>query len=535
MRKPDWKLTIASVLVLAWPALGADLTKFKEWDRSPEFVYLATDTDKKEWKAVKTDEEAEKFVALFWARRDPDIKTPANEFKARFDALVAKADEAFKVGKLRGAMTERGRAFILIGPPKTIGRMDIPGGGSAGRPGGSAAGTPITDQLQIDSTAPGAMVQGIVFSYEADQLPKWTELKLLKLQFRVEPSNSTDSVQESGQLKKLAAKAAQIALANPNLKELPVYKTKEQVDAEMKAAFEAAAEKERGPELSAAARQTLEGILSKEPAGTVSPFGLAYQNGATRLMIQVHAGADAVKNPAEAKLIVLVKAKDGKDAARREEAANLSPAKTEYFCERLIPVVPGDYDVATALLDAAGAVLSSGHRAVSVQALPADLGLSPILIAYTDVEMAGLKPEDPFVFAQRKFLSRGDGKLDSKKDGLSYVVRLYNPGIDPVTRKTSIKRTIRVKPKSGGSGVDVPLPPEEPSVIPESKEGASAYVVDLAGNIVDEKLGEYFRPGDYELKIKVTDELSKKVVEASAPFTVVGPPPAEKAPAPKKK
>ena len=535
MRKPDWKLTLASVLVLAWPTLGADLTKFKEWDRSPEFVYLATDADKKEWKAVQTDEQAEKFVALFWARRDPDIKTPVNEFKARFDALVAKSDEAFKVGKLRGAMTERGKAFILIGPPKTIGRMDIQSGGSAGRPGGSAAGTAITDQLQIDSSGPGAMVQGYQFSYEADQLPKWTELKMLKLNFRTEPAASSESVGESGQLKKLASKAAAVALVNPTLKELPVYKTKEQVDAEMKAAFEAAAEKERGPELSAPARQTLEGILAKEAGGPVSPFGLAYQNGATRLMIQLHASGDAVKAPAEAKLIVLVKAKDGKDAARREEVANVSKAKVDYFCDRIIPIVPGDYDVAAALLDASGAVLSSGHRTVSVQPLPAELGLSPLLIAYTDVEMAGVKPEDPFVFAQRKFLSRGDGKLDSKKDGLSYVVRLYNPGIDPVTRKTAIKRTIRVKPKSGGPGVDVPLPAEEPSVIPESKEGAAAYVVDLAGNIVDEKLGDYFRPGDYELKIKVTDDITKKVVEAVAPFTVVGPPPVEKAPAPKKK
>ncbi len=534
MKKPDWKLTLAGLLALAWPALGADLVKLKEWDRSPEFVYLATDADKKEWKAVKTDEEAEKFVALFWARRDPDIKTPANEFKSRFDALVAKADELFKLGKVRGALTERGRAFILIGPPKSVGSMPVQTGGAPGRPGGSASGTPLSDQLQIGSGGPGSMVYLWELSYEADQLPAWTELKLLKLRFRVEPSTSSETAQEASQLKKLSAKAAQAALANPNLTVLPVYKTKEQVDAELKAASEAAAEKARGPELSAAARQTLEGVLAKEAGGPVAPFGLAYRDGATQLMVQVHAGPDAVKNPADVKLVVLVKSKDGKDAARREEAAGLGKARDEYFCDRVLPVVPGDYEVAAALLDGAGAVLSSGHRPISIPPLPSELGASAVLLCYADVELPGLKPDDPFVFAQRKFVSRGDARLDSKKDGLSYVVRIYNPAVDPVTRKTGLKRSIRIKPKSGGSGVDVPLPAEEPSVVPESKEGAAAYIVDLAGNIVDAKLGEYFRPGDYELRIKVTDEIAKKGVDLVAPFTVVGPPPAEK-PAPKKK
>jgi GWxTD domain-containing protein len=523
MKKPDWKLTIAGVLALAWPALGADLVKFKEWDRSPEFVYLATDADKKEWKAVKADEEAEKFVALFWARRDPDIKTPANEFKARFDALVAKADELFKLGKTRGALTERGKAFILIGPPKSIGK-GTSRAGEAARMGDRA------NASGIDSPTPLSQIDRYEFKYEPEQLPKWAEMKLLTLHFEVESVRNSETTIESGQLKKLAAKAAQVVVVNPALKELPVYKTKEQVEAEMKAAFEAAAEKERGPELSAAARQMLEGILIKDAGGPVALFGLAYRDGATRLMIQVHVGADAVKNPAEVKLVVLVKAKDGKDAARREEAVNISKAREEYFCDRILPVVPGDYEVAAALLDGTGAVLSAGHRPVSVPPLPADLAISPLLLGYADLEMPGLKPEDPFVFAQRKFVSRGDGKLDSKKDGLSYVVRLYNPGIDPVTRKTGLKRSIRIKPKSGGSGTDVPLPPEEAPVIPESKDGVAAYVIDLAGNIVEAKLGDYFSPGDYELRIKVTDEIAKKSVETVSPFTVVGPPPAQKAP-----
>ena len=529
MRKTNRIVTFAALLVaMAWQARATELTKLKDWDKTPEAVYLTTDDEKKEWKTVKTEEAAEKFVALFWARRDPDIKTPGNEFKSRFDALVAKADELFKLGSKRGAMTERGRAFILIGPPKAIENRPEKVEGKIGIAGARENTT------EIDSAVPQTMTNLYTFKYEPEQLPAWTDMKTLKLSFRVEPARGQETALEAGQLKKLSAKAVQVAVVNPTLKEPPVYKTREQLEAEMKAAAEAAAEKDRGPELSAPVRQALEKILAKEPHGALATFPLAYRDGATRLVIQIQTAASAVAAPEAAKLVVLIKAKDGKDAARREEPAKLQKDKENFLADRALPIVPGDYELAAALVDGTGAVLASGRRSVTVPPLPTEFAMSPIFLAYNDVEMPGVKPDDPFVFAMRKFLSRGDGMLDSKKDGLSYAIRVYNPGIDPVTRKTALKRSIRIKPKKGGAGQEVPLPPEDQTTIPEVKEGTPVVVVDLAGNIVEANLGEYFRPAEFELKIKVTDDILKKSVEATVPFTVVGPPPAEK-PVPKKK
>ena len=57
----------------------------------------------------------------------------------------------------------------------------------------------------------------------------------------------------------------------------------------------------------------------------------------------------------------------------------------------------------------------------------------------------------------------------------------------------------------------------------------------MAGAIVDVNLGEYFRPGEYTLSLKVTDVVSGKTVEAKAPFTLVAPPASGKAPAAKTK
>jgi hypothetical protein len=65
------------LLAASVPGLGAGLERYKDWIRSPEFVFLATDAEQKEWKKITADEQADRFVQLFWAKRDPDLKTPS--------------------------------------------------------------------------------------------------------------------------------------------------------------------------------------------------------------------------------------------------------------------------------------------------------------------------------------------------------------------------------------------------------------------------------------------------------------------------
>ena len=248
------------------------------------------------------------------------------------------------------------------------------------------------------------------------------------------------------------------------------------------------------------------------------------------------APADAAAAPA-LKVAVLVKSKDGKDAARREEAAVLQKSKGESFLDMTLPVEPGDYELAVVLLDGTGATKAAARRSASVPPLPAELGLSPLLIAWNDMPAEGSKQDDAFVFSARKFVVRGDNKL-TKTDGLAYVARLYNPAVDPATKKLVLKRTIQIKPKSG-STIDVPQPPDEPMSVPDMQGGTAALIIDLAGAIVDVNVGEYFRPGEFTLILKVTDVVAGKTVEAKAPFTLVAPPapaaPAAPAkPAPKK-
>ncbi len=545
MRKLRLLATLVPLVAIAFPA-AAQLDKFKDWEKSPEFVYYATEDEQTAWKGVKSDEEAQKFFNLFWGRRHPDYqKTAQNVFRMKFDALVAEADKRFTLGKKRGAFTERGKVFILLGPPKAIASRAESGAGPAagiddegGRMVGGAGGAMIMTQFQYDQA----------------QLPEWAGLKKLTLTFTVDQTALTESVDKPADVKKLWKKAVTAALVNPKMTEPPVYKTREEYEAEQKAAAEAAAEAAKGPVLSEPARTALEALLAKDQQGSLGAFPLAYGDKATVLMVQLvvpgaavtaapaapaAAGAPAAA-PAAApamKIAILVRSKDGKDAARREEAAVLKQTRGDYFLDMVFQVEPGDYEVAAVLFDAAGAEKASAHRSVTVPPLPTELGSSPLLLAWNDLPAEGAKPDEPFVFSARKFVIRGDNKLE-KTDGLAYMVRVYNPAVDPATKKLILKRAISIKPKNGSS-IDVPQPPDEPMLVPEQQGVMNALVIDLAGAIVDVNLGEYFRPGEYTLTLKVTDVVAAKTLEVKAPFTLVAPaappaPAAAKAPAAKK-
>lgn len=92
--------------------------------------FLLTAAEKAAWDKVASDDDAERFVALFWARRDPDLSTPVNEFRQDFEQRVAAADKLFSYAGVRGALSARGKILILLGMCDK--RMDMAAGGRRG-------------------------------------------------------------------------------------------------------------------------------------------------------------------------------------------------------------------------------------------------------------------------------------------------------------------------------------------------------------------------------------------------------------------
>ncbi|HTD51790.1 MAG TPA: GWxTD domain-containing protein [Thermoanaerobaculia bacterium] len=145
------KLRIASILFLLFStAAGATLSeKYKSWDKSPE-AYFLTSEEKAKWKNVKTDNEAEKFVVDYFARREPDLK-------AKLAERIAVADKYFSAGKVKGSETLRGKVIIVFGPPSQLdssGPKDAKGNPLGNDGDSSYRGTGVADPLT--NVGPGA-------------------------------------------------------------------------------------------------------------------------------------------------------------------------------------------------------------------------------------------------------------------------------------------------------------------------------------------------------------------------------------------
>ncbi len=63
------------------------------------------------------DSEKSKFIEDFWKRRDPDPDSEENEFKTEYFKRIQKSNELFHGEGKPGWLTDRGRIYILFGPP----------------------------------------------------------------------------------------------------------------------------------------------------------------------------------------------------------------------------------------------------------------------------------------------------------------------------------------------------------------------------------------------------------------------------------
>lgn len=63
------------------------------------------------------ESERETFIAEFWKRRDIDPETPDNPFKTEYEARVERAAQLFSGEGRPGYLTDRGRIYLLFGPP----------------------------------------------------------------------------------------------------------------------------------------------------------------------------------------------------------------------------------------------------------------------------------------------------------------------------------------------------------------------------------------------------------------------------------
>jgi GWxTD domain-containing protein len=106
------------------------MTPYRKW-LNEDVAYIITDEERKAFNQLQTDEEREQFIEQFWLRRDPTPDTVENEFKEEHYRRIAYANEHYASG-IPGWKTDRGRIYIMYGPPDEI--ESHPSGGTYERP-----------------------------------------------------------------------------------------------------------------------------------------------------------------------------------------------------------------------------------------------------------------------------------------------------------------------------------------------------------------------------------------------------------------
>jgi GWxTD domain-containing protein len=118
-------------------------TPYRKW-LTEDVTYIITNEERAAFKKLQTDEERDQFIEQFWLRRDPTPDTVENEYKEEHYRRIAYANEHYASG-IPGWKTDRGRFYIMYGPPDEI--ESHPAGGSYERPidegGGSTSTYPF--------------------------------------------------------------------------------------------------------------------------------------------------------------------------------------------------------------------------------------------------------------------------------------------------------------------------------------------------------------------------------------------------------
>jgi len=81
-----------------------------------EVRWIISDEERTAFKRLQTDDEKQAFIEQFWLRRDPTPDTEENEFKEEHYRRIAWANDRFASG-VPGWKTDRGQIYIKFGPP----------------------------------------------------------------------------------------------------------------------------------------------------------------------------------------------------------------------------------------------------------------------------------------------------------------------------------------------------------------------------------------------------------------------------------
>ena len=107
-----------------WLLLPAVLTasapqELEIWAQGP-VRWLLLPEERKELRNLERSANAEDYIQVFWERRNRAPRSSGNAYRKAFAARVEAADVLYSDEGIRGSLTDRGRALILMGSPTHV-------------------------------------------------------------------------------------------------------------------------------------------------------------------------------------------------------------------------------------------------------------------------------------------------------------------------------------------------------------------------------------------------------------------------------
>ena len=93
--------------------------EYQKW-LDEDVVWIITPEERTAFSQLKSNEERDKFVEQFWERRNPTPNSSENKFKEEHYRRIAYANIHFTTATVPGWKTDRGRIYIVYGPPDEI-------------------------------------------------------------------------------------------------------------------------------------------------------------------------------------------------------------------------------------------------------------------------------------------------------------------------------------------------------------------------------------------------------------------------------
>jgi GWxTD domain-containing protein len=424
---------------------------------------LISKEEKDAFKKLKTNEEKEKFIADFWAKRDPSPGTPENEFKTEYENRLKTVTENIKGGQKRPVDSDMGKAVLLLGNP--------------------------SDQKKEEGDPPKQ-------TWIWKGLPKEMQVGEPEIKFVGDEEQGgfvfADAKTANETLDKARAYLSNLSQVAHAQAPAPTTKTS---TVAVPTAVPVAT-----PGVKSALDAATSGSATKDFSADVLGDSFMTSEGQTFATVALKSDA-----PKTAKVGVRIVDASG-NAVTETELPFASAEEKEGFFETSLPVPAGEYSLVVGVSDSSK---SGGAKIpLSVPDYGSKLSISSPIFVGEFQQLNEGKPEmAPYTFGKTKIVPSFD-HVFAKGTDLKMLYEIYNAQTDPATGKANLEETVRFEKQGGGN------PKQSKPAPPQGFAIGKKITVPTGFPLAT------FEPGDYKLTLTIKDIASGQTATKEVMFKV---------------